>query len=141
MTIYWDNPENAQYESIIIKGLKYIKAPVSSEVSISFVSKDEIQSLNREYRGIDKPTDVLSFPMAETGSRKINLNRPIALGDIIICDEVAHEQADAYGHTYEREINFLLVHGLLHLAGYDHTDEEDEKKMRNAQREILGSIE
>ena len=138
MTIYWDDPENTKYEALVIKGLKYVKAPDSSEVSISFAGKDEIRSLNREYRGIDNPTDVLSFPLTEAD--EWTSSRPIALGDIVVCNDIAREQAETYGHTYEREINFLLVHGLLHLAGYDHMTEADEKKMRSAQREILGSI-
>ena len=145
--IYWDEPENEKYTDIIIKGLKYIGAPQSAEVSISFVSREEIQELNRDYRGKDNPTDVLSFPMttAEEMTTAEDLTvaadgqetRPIALGDIIICTDVAQEQAETYGHSLDREINFLLVHGLLHLAGYDHEGPEEEMEMRQAQRDIL----
>ena len=140
MTVFWDNEEHAVYEPIIMRALKYVNAPESSEVSISFADKDDIKQLNREYRGMDSPTDVLSFPLTDKNEWAEVKNRPLLLGDVIICDEIAREQANTYGHTYEREINFLLVHGLLHLAGYDHMNEEDEKKMRGAQRKILGSI-
>ena len=122
-------------------GFSYIGAPEAAEVSISFVDRDEIWALNREYRGIDQPTDVLSFPLSSVNEWETWDNSlPLALGDIIICTEIAREQADTYGHSFERELKFLTVHGLLHLAGYDHMDSGEEERMRTAQREILGEM-
>jgi len=140
--IYWDGVENEYKEfltGLIGRGLKYINAPVLSEISITFVNKDEIQELNLNYRNRDEPTDVLSFPLSSPDEWENN-DIPIALGDIIICTEIAHEQADEYGHSFDRELGFLIIHGLLHLAGYDHLNKEDEDKMRQAQRDILGDL-
>lgn len=141
MEIYWDNiPNNCEtmLTKLIETGTKFVGAPESSEISISFVDKEEIRELNLEYRKIDKDTDVLSFPTMEPEEwKKAPL---VALGDIIICTDKAREQAETYGHSFERELGFLLVHGLLHLAGYDHMDEEQEQEMRKAQREILGDL-
>ena len=142
--IYWEKPPGAEFEVLVQRGLEYINAPKSAEVSISFVDRDEIKELNREYRGVDKPTDVLSFPLTEPGewmmAPDLPAGRPIALGDIIVCTDIAREQADTYGHSFERELGFLLIHGLLHLAGYDHMEPEEEKRMRRAQRDILGDM-
>ena len=96
------------------------------ELSISFVSIDEIHELNLKYRNIDKPTDVLSFP---------GINN--SLGDIIISPEKAKEQAKTIGHSFERELTFLVIHGFLHLLGFDHETKEDEEKMIALQKEIM----
>ena len=129
----------AKLTNYINRGLEYVNAPDNAEISITFVSKDEIHELNREYRGVDDPTDVLSFPFIDPDEWDKDI-QPLALGDIIICTEIAREQAESYGHSFERELSFLLIHGLLHLAGYDHIQPEDEKEMRHAQREILGEL-
>ncbi len=93
----------------------------SAEISVKFVNDDEIQALNREYRNIDKSTDVLSFPLGENGVYDINNDTGAKmLGDIVISIDHAVEQADTYGHSLEREIGFLTVHSMLHLLGYDH---------------------
>ncbi|MBE6746711.1 MAG: rRNA maturation RNase YbeY [Ruminococcaceae bacterium] len=93
----------------------------SAEISVKFVDDDEIQALNREYRNIDKSTDVLSFPLGENGVYDINNDTGAKmLGDIVISIDHAVEQADTYGHSLEREIGFLTVHSMLHLLGYDH---------------------
>lgn len=94
----------------------------ATEVSITFVDDEYMQELNYEYRGIDAPTDVLSFPQLETGQPELPLSESAAvpLGDIVISVERAAAQATEYGHSLEREIGFLVVHGLLHLLGYDH---------------------
>ena len=146
MEIYWDGTIDARHremlEALIRRGCEYVGAPENAEVSISFVDKDEIHVLNREYRGVDRPTDVISFPFTqpdEWGAGVISA-APIALGDIIVCMDVAKEQAGTYGHSLERELGFLTVHGLLHLAGYDHNDTSEEQEMRRAQREILGDL-
>lgn len=103
------------------------------EVSIAFVDNAYIQQLNRAYRQKDKPTDVLSFPMDDIHSEGDYL----LLGDIIISLEKAAEQALAYGHSFEREVAFLTVHGVLHLLGHDHEEEEERKWMENEQTRIL----
>lgn len=112
----------------------------NTEMSLSFVDKNEIQEINRDYRGKDVPTDVISFALNdETDEIEIlGLEEEInTLGDVIICVEIAKEQAQEYNHSYDREIGFLAVHGLLHLLGYDHMEEEEEKIMFSKQEEIL----
>lgn len=111
-----------------------------SELSVTFVSNDKIQMINREYRDKDQPTDVISFAMEEIGEGEIELTGldiPRVLGDIIISIQKAEEQAIEYGHSFIRELGFLSVHGFLHLLGYDHETEEDEQKMFAKQKEIL----
>ena len=111
-----------------------------SELSVTFVTNDRIQEINREYRDKDKPTDVISFAMEELGEGEIPLSvvgMPRILGDIIISLAKAKEQAEDYGHSFIRELGFLSVHGFLHLLGYDHEIEEDEKKMFGRQKDIL----
>lgn len=93
----------------------------SAEVSVSFISNDEIRALNQQYREKDAPTDVLSFPLGENGSWDKNEDTgAYMLGDIVISAEKAFEQAQLYGHTIQREIGFLTVHSMFHLLGYDH---------------------
>ena len=116
-----------------------------AEVSVSFVDNEEIHRLNLEYRGKDKPTDVLSFPMwdgDEEGIGDVDPNgEAVLLGDIILSVEKASEQAAEYGHSIERELAFLSVHSTLHLIGYDHeTSEEDDLYMNKTQEEILTKI-
>jgi probable rRNA maturation factor len=114
-----------------------------TEVSITFVTNEEIREINREYRGKDTPTDVISFALEELGEGEIeviNDEMPVVLGDIIISIERAKEQAEEYGHSYDRELGFLTVHGFLHLLGYDHMTTEDEKKMFGKQDDILHSF-
>lgn len=95
----------------------------SAEISVKFVSDDEIRELNREYRNIDRSTDVLSFPLGENGEYDINNDTGAKmLGDIVISIDHAIAQAEEYGHSLEREIGFLTVHSMLHLLGYDHVD-------------------
>ena len=113
--------------------LKYEKVD-NAEFNIIFVSSDKIHEINREYRGVDRVTDVISFALED--SKEIELDHRL-LGDIYICLERAHEQAIEYGHSFLREICFLSVHGLLHLLGYDHMEPEDEKVMFGKQDDIL----
>lgn len=105
------------------------------EVSLSLVDNVEIQQLNRDYRGKDNPTDVLSFPMIDDetplmGEEKI-------LGDIVISVEKAVEQAKEYNHSFYREMCFLTVHSMFHLMGYDHMEEDEERLMRHKEEEVL----
>ena len=127
-----------EYESLVKKAveaaLSYEGWEYDCEVSITFTDNESIRELNREYRDIDRPTDVLSFPMDDEGDGSV-------LGDIVISLERAMEQAEEYGHSLEREISFLTVHSCLHLLGYDHeTGEEDEKEMFGKQEAILQTI-
>lgn len=111
-----------------------------SEVSVTFVLNEKIQEINREYRGKDTPTDVISFALEELGEGEVELvgaGLPRVLGDIIISIPKTKEQAEEYGHSFLRELGFLSVHGFLHLLGYDHMTKEDEEKMFTLQKEIL----
>lgn len=111
-----------------------------SEVSITFVTNERIQEINREYRDKNSPTDVISFAMEEMGEGEIEMvgtNMPRILGDIIISTTRTKEQAEEYGHSFMRELGFLAVHGFLHLLGYDHETKEDEEIMFTLQKTIL----
>ncbi len=113
------------------------------EVSVTFTDDEGIQAVNKEYRGIDRPTDVLSFPLTDfEGGEEPPVDEPaLSLGDIIISLERAEAQAEEFGHSFEREAAFLSVHSMLHLLGYDHErSEEDDADMRRRQREILDSM-
>lgn len=102
-------------------------------MSVIFVDSEEIRRINRESRGIDKVTDVISFALNDSDF----IIETQELGDIFICLDRAYEQALEYGHSKEREIGFLVVHGYLHLLGYDHQTKEDEAKMMNEAEKIL----
>jgi probable rRNA maturation factor len=111
-----------------------------AEVSVTFVDNEKIREINRDYRGKDKPTDVISFALEEMGDEEIEIvgaEIPPVLGDIIISVPKAREQAEEYGHSFMRELGFLVVHGFLHLLGYDHETEEEEKEMFSKQEQIL----
>lgn len=114
-----------------------------AEMSVSFVDNKEIQIVNRNYRQKDEPTDVISFAMQEEGEQEMKIigaEMPVLLGDIIISVDKAKEQAEEYKHTLERELSFLALHGFLHLLGYDHMNDEDEKKMFTRQEDILNAF-
>ena len=114
------------------------------DVSVTFTDNEQIRELNKRFRNIDKATDVLSFPLFDyEGESEAPAIDEISnmLGDIVISLERAQEQADEFGHSFEREVAFLCVHSMLHLLGYDHeTGEEDELDMRRRQREIMAEI-
>lgn len=121
------------------------------EVALTFVNNETIHELNKEYRGIDRPTDVLSFAMNESVDEEPEIlyeleegqslnDIPDVLGDIIISVERAKEQSEEYGHSLEREIGFLFVHGFLHLLGYDHQDEASEAEMMGKQEAVLSQV-
>lgn len=144
MNIYIDNRydkidlKDTTYElvkKLVKESLQEEDRPKESEVSISFVSDTEIKQLNKIYRGIDKVTDVLSFPI----DSKIELPSPI-LGDIIISVDAVLRQAEEYKHSYHRELSFLIVHGMFHLMGYDHIEREDKKVMRYKEERVLGKL-
>lgn len=141
--------ENKEYEEIINKvlnecfkneGLTKLKL----YISITLTVPEEIQKINKEYRNIDKPTDVLSFPMfqKEELEELIQSDYPVedVLGDIIISIPKVEEQAVEYGHSFERELAYMVVHGFYHLMGYDHMNDNDKKEMRKKEDEILNKL-
>ncbi|MGG1877693.1 rRNA maturation RNase YbeY [Paenibacillus cisolokensis] len=121
------------------------------EVDLTFVDDEQIHELNREYRGIDRPTDVLSFAMHEMAGDELEIIYeldeedeeapvPDALGDIVISIPRAKQQSEEYGHSLERELSFLFVHGFLHLLGYDHQDDASEAEMMGKQEAVLAAL-
>lgn len=157
LTLEWSNEQEAiEITPAIITKLEELLQIAGSlenvsvgEVALTFVDDTTIQELNKQYRGLDKPTDVLSFAMQEAGEDEFEIVYEEGeaeadgdsfiepLGDIIISVPTAIVQAEEYGHSLEREIGFLFVHGFLHLIGYDHQDEEAEKQMFAKQEEVL----
>ncbi|MDD3067910.1 MAG: rRNA maturation RNase YbeY [Acholeplasmataceae bacterium] len=119
--------ETKAFSKLLKKIFRKIKE--KKNMSIVFVSLEQIQELNKTFRQIDKATDVLSFPNDDIEDK--------TLGDIFISLDKAKEQAESYGHSFEREVGFLAVHGYLHLIGYDHHTKEDEEKMIAMQENIL----
>ena len=121
---------------VVTGTLEYMKFKKEAEVSVSVVDGEQIKELNRDFRNIDRVTDVLSFPIGdknpETGE--------IVLGDIVLCAEKVISQAQEFGHTRKRELAFLTCHSMLHLLGYDHIEEDDRIEMENLQRKILEKI-
>ncbi|MBQ4135778.1 MAG: rRNA maturation RNase YbeY [Clostridia bacterium] len=123
--------------------LEYEGYKNNAEISLTFTDNEKIRRINSEFRKIDKPTDVLSFPLTDYENTPSSLaDEPSgSLGDIVISLERAKEQADEFGHSLDREIAFLTVHSMLHLLGYDHVDSEaDELDMRRRQSEILKNM-
>lgn len=148
--IYQDVEEKKEYEEVIKKVLTKCFQEENIEnsklcITITLTTPEHIRRINQEYRNIDKATDVLSFPMFE----KDELEEKIAnqdfmhedmLGDIVISIEKVEEQAKEYGHSFERELSYMVVHGFYHLMGYDHIKEEDKKKMRPKEEKILNDL-
>lgn len=110
------------------------------EVGLTFVDDEYIRELNRDYRGKDTPTDVLSFPQDDDDGFVSVPGMPRLLGDIIISMPRAVEQAETYGHSVEREVVYLAVHGMLHLLGYDHEDEEGRSEMRRREEAVMEAL-
>ena len=112
-----------------------------AELSVTFVDPEEIRVLNRDYRGVDKVTDVLSFPMGEDGKYDIDpaTNAKI-LGDIVISMEKAVEQAERFGHTLQREVGYLTAHSMLHLLGYDHEEPLEKVHMREKEELVMTQL-
>lgn len=126
-------------EKAVAKVLDYEDEGLDVEVSVSFVNNEEIKRLNREFRNIDRETDVLSFPNIDEFELDFEIS-PRIIGDIVISVEKAREQADEYGHSFEREIIYLTVHSMLHLLGYDHIEAEDKLLMRPKEKDIMKSL-
>ena len=143
-------PTEEIIRDVVLKALEAEGCPYEAEVSVVLTDNREIQALNREYRGIDAPTDVLSFPMLEfdTPSDFSQVEAHVEdcfnpetgeliLGDIILSVDKIREQAESYGHSQERELAFLIAHSMLHLCGYDHMEDEERKEMEAKQEKIL----
>ena len=141
-------PENLEIDVDIVDTVRRAAYKVgelygldNAEVSITFTDNKHIHEINREYRKVDRPTDVISFALNEGDEPLIEGGAPInVLGDIIISVEKAVEQAKDYGHSVEREVAFLTVHGMLHLLGYDHMEEEDRKEMRQEEDFVMEKL-
>ncbi|WP_249594845.1 rRNA maturation RNase YbeY [Peribacillus frigoritolerans] len=134
--------EDAQQlvESILQFAARKENIEKDTELSVTFVDNDRIREINKEYRHKDSATDVISFALEEMGEEEVEIvgaEMPRMLGDIIISIERTKEQAEEYGHSFDRELGFLALHGFLHLLGFDHMNEEDEKVMFTKQKEIL----
>ncbi|KRL83979.1 rRNA maturation RNase YbeY [Ligilactobacillus apodemi] len=147
----YDNTEQAPAEWLdLIKQVlnfagDYIDLPQNTEMSVTLMDNEEIHQINKEYRGVDKPTDVISFAIEEEDPTEVPIilpddeefEIPKNIGDIMVSIDKVKEQAEYLGHSKERELGFLVVHGFLHLNGYDHMRAEDEQEMFGLQREIL----
>lgn len=130
----------------------YLKCPYETEVSVLITTNEIIHNINLEQREIDRPTDVLSFPMIEWAEicnydaveEQLECFHPesgeLMLGDIIISAEKVIEQSEEYGHSLEREFSFLIVHSMLHLFGYDHMEQEEREEMEQAQSDIMKEL-
>ncbi len=111
------------------------------EISISFVDNEKIKEMNKFYRDKDQVTDVLSFPQYDELEDIVNDESQIVLGDIVVSLDRVKEQAETYEHSFERELLYLVSHGVLHLLGYDHINEIDKEKMREKEKEIMKTIQ
>lgn len=128
-------------ERVALASLQAAGVRGSVEIALLLAGDDTLQRLNREFRRVDQPTDVLSFPQEEGKVRLITPQRRRRhLGDIAISVERARRQAADYGHSFERELAYLLVHGVLHLAGYDHESDADQRTMRQREEQALDAI-
>lgn len=146
LRIYFENKQDKEkvgyvlktlVRRAILKTLEYERFGHDAEVSVTFTDNEKIHVLNKEYRGVDRPTDVLSFPLMEKDD-PLPEGIPASLGDIVLSLEKAREQAAEYGHSFEREASFLCIHSTLHLLGYDHeTSEADEEDMCARQKDII----
>lgn len=132
----WNEYEN-RFQEIFEKTRNVLKIDKDYEISIILVDANEIHQINRDYRNIDRPTDVISFALKDSDDDFFIDEVDLELGDIFINIEAVVNQAKEYGHSECREISFLCTHGILHLLGYDHMNEEDEKVMFGLQDVIL----
>lgn len=146
MRVLFDNTTDFKLDEELIKtvvqaSLDYENIKDDAEVSFTLADNETIHRLNMKHRGIDRPTDVLSFPLIDFTTENINaIDGTIYLGDIIISIEKALSQAEEYGHSIERELGFLTAHSMLHLLGYDHMTPQEEKVMFSKQEDILNKI-
>ncbi|MFC3900854.1 rRNA maturation RNase YbeY [Aliicoccus persicus] len=135
-----DDDIKTSTEALLQFAYTYLKQEEEAELSVSYVTNEEIQKINRDYRNKDEVTDVISFAM-EDGDDEIDVEgAERVLGDIIIADDVARNQAAEYGHSNKREYLFLALHGFLHLMGYDHIEKDEEVEMNRLQDDILNEF-
>ena len=126
--------------------LRFMKCPEHAELSIALVDDKEIHRLNRQYRGIDRSTDVLSFAQQEiVETQQVQLqidgsSLPMMLGDVILSVETTQQQAQEHGQSFENELYFLLTHGILHLLGYDHQTDKEADVMENVEQQIIRHV-
>ena len=147
---YWEIEANKEFEEIIQKVVETCfkqekLKDTNFYISVALTNPENIRKTNKEYRNIDKETDVLSFPMFEKDEleeilqKRENMVEDV-LGDIIISIEKVEDQAKEYGHSFERELAYMVVHGFYHLMGYDHMKEDDKKQMREKEENILNKL-
>lgn len=127
-----------EVERAVKMALQMERDSLDFEVSVSFVTNEEIHGLNRDYRGVDRSTDVLSFPLDEED--EVFGEMDVLLGDIVISMETAMEQAEEFGHSLTREVVYLTVHSMFHLMGYDHMTEEEKAEMRGKEKAVLKEL-
>lgn len=151
--VRFEFPEEEYIEKVILAAMDYVDCPYEAEVNVLFTDNAGIHEMNLEYREIDRPTDVLSFPMVEYDEPgnfdSLEEEQPdcfhpetgeLLLGDIVLsCDKI-REQALEYGHSELRELCFLVAHSMLHLFGYDHMEDAEREEMEQMQREILSGL-
>ncbi|HEY9855193.1 MAG TPA: rRNA maturation RNase YbeY [Stenomitos sp.] len=130
----------AHWQDVITGMLEAAGVEPRAEISVTFVDDATIHALNREHRDVDRPTDVLSFPQFEPDEELPPEPLPYPLGDVVVSLDTTERQAHEYGHGFDRELGFLLAHGILHLLGYDHMTPEEETEMRARQRELLAAV-
>lgn len=135
----FENNYEQDFTAIIEQALKTLAIEDDIEVSCVLVDDERIHEINREYRHIDRSTDVISFAMEDNDQFYVE-GMPRTLGDIFISVDHAKKQAEEYGHSLRREMCFLFTHGILHLLGYDHMTDEQEKEMFGLQDKILGAL-
>lgn len=135
----FENNYEQDFTAIIEQALKTLGIEDDVEVSCVLVDDERIHEINREYRHIDRSTDVISFAMEDNDQFYVE-GMPRTLGDIFISVDHAKKQAEEYGHSLRREMCFLFTHGILHLLGYDHMTDEQEKEMFGLQDQILGAL-
>ena len=135
----FENNYEQDFTAIIEQALKTLGIEDDVEVSCVLVDDERIHEINREYRHIDRSTDVISFAMEDNDQFYVE-GMPRTLGDIFISVDHAKKQAEEYGHSLRREMCFLFTHGILHLLGYDHMNEDEEKEMFSLQKEILNQL-
>lgn len=139
------NPKNLELITDILEFAgNYLHLDEETEISVTLMHNDEIHQINKEYRNVDRPTDVISFAINDADEDiimdpEMAEEIPANIGDLMISVDKVAEQAEFLGHSYERELGFLCVHGFLHLNGYDHMEKEDQEKMFPLQKEIMNA--
>ncbi len=150
MTIYFDDENSVNEQTAALMNAAAISVceeegfdPGNISFSLSIVDGESIRQLNKEYRGVDSVTDVLSFPQFDSEEDLSDWDmegEELMIGDVVICTDRAKEQAEEFGHSYERELIYLFVHSLFHLFGNDHMEEEDKKVMRAKEEKVMDRL-